>query len=151
MKIYTATGYIGIKFADTDSYPLYIFLGEIKSILPDGNSYFINYRKYPRSDFMVEIPYAQLSDWNDTGGVPTYADLLTALLAVATAQQEEATVIRTTSSALEASHVISAVPASLYWLNVYNDKSSAQYIQVHDSASLPANSAGYLRPAILGI
>ena len=88
MKLYTATGYIGIKFNDSDPYMFYIFLGELKSILPDGHSFFINYKKYPRAEFMVEIPYDSLSDFNDTGNVPDYATVLAALVAVAVAQED---------------------------------------------------------------
>jgi hypothetical protein len=45
------------------------------------------------------------------------------------------------SGALAASLVIKATPGNLYNLNVYNDKAAAQYIQLHDAAALPADTA----------
>ena len=141
MKLYIDASHIGVKFDDSETYQYVISLAEVKSYYADGYSFFVNYRAYPRTDYVVQIVYDQLSDYNDLGGVPTYADLVTAFNKAVYGQEEAPSATRTTSAALEASHVISAVPASLYWLNVYNDKGSAQYIQVHDSASLPANGA----------
>jgi hypothetical protein len=45
------------------------------------------------------------------------------------------------SVALEASHVLKATPGSLMFLHAYNNKGSAQFIQLHDATSLPANGA----------
>lgn len=46
-----------------------------------------------------------------------------------------------TSTALEASHVIKATPGTLYGLSGFNNKASAQYIQIFDSATVPADTA----------
>ena len=46
-----------------------------------------------------------------------------------------------TSAALEASHVVSAAACRVVQINAYNDKASAQYIQLHDAATLPADTA----------
>lgn len=43
------------------------------------------------------------------------------------------------STAYEASHVLATGPATLLSLLGYNSKASAQFIQIHDAASLPAN------------
>jgi hypothetical protein len=43
------------------------------------------------------------------------------------------------STAYEASRVITANPARLHGICGYNSKTSAQFIQVHDSATLPAD------------
>lgn len=46
-----------------------------------------------------------------------------------------------TSTAYEASRVVSAAPIAVYGLQGYNSKASAQFIQLHDAASLPADTA----------
>ena len=46
-----------------------------------------------------------------------------------------------TSVAYEASRVVSAGPAACYGLTGYNSKASAQFIQIFDAASLPADGA----------
>jgi len=43
------------------------------------------------------------------------------------------------STALATNLVIKAGPGTLYKLVVYSDKKSVQYIQLHDSATLPGN------------
>ena len=45
------------------------------------------------------------------------------------------------STALAASLIIKPGPGTLYKLIVYNNKNAAQFIQLHDSATLPANDA----------
>lgn len=49
--------------------------------------------------------------------------------------------LNATSTALEASRIIKGGPGTLYKLVVYNDKASAQYIQIHNTATLPADGA----------
>lgn len=45
------------------------------------------------------------------------------------------------STALAASLIIKSGPGTLYKLVVYNGKNAAQYIQLHDSATLPSDTA----------
>jgi small ligand-binding sensory domain FIST len=45
------------------------------------------------------------------------------------------------STAYEASHVLKTGPGSLFLLFGYNSKASAQFIQLHDATSLPAEAA----------
>jgi len=45
------------------------------------------------------------------------------------------------SAAEEASAVVSAVPARVSKIVIFNDKVSAQYIQLFDSATVPADTA----------
>jgi hypothetical protein len=45
------------------------------------------------------------------------------------------------SVALEASKVIKSAPGKLMFLCAYNDKASAQYIQLHNATALPSNGA----------
>jgi hypothetical protein len=46
-----------------------------------------------------------------------------------------------TSAALEASRIAKATPGTLYGLSGFNNKTSGQYIQIFDSATLPADTA----------
>lgn len=46
-----------------------------------------------------------------------------------------------TTTALAASLVVKAKPGTLYGFSGVNNKASAQYIQVHDAAALPADTA----------
>lgn len=48
--------------------------------------------------------------------------------------------INATTTAYAASIVASDVPATLYRVHGYNSKASAQFIQIHDAASLPADA-----------
>jgi small ligand-binding sensory domain FIST len=45
------------------------------------------------------------------------------------------------STAYEASHVLKTGPGTLISVLIYNSKAGAQFIQLHDAASLPANGA----------
>lgn len=47
----------------------------------------------------------------------------------------------TTTTALAASLVVKAVAGTLYGLSGYNNLGVAQYLQVHDAASLPADAS----------
>jgi hypothetical protein len=45
-----------------------------------------------------------------------------------------------TSTGYETNHVVKATPGTVYGLQGYNSKASAQFIQLHDAASLPADA-----------
>ena len=49
--------------------------------------------------------------------------------------------LNATSTALEASRVVKTTKGLLVGFTVYNSKASAQFIQVHDAAALPADTA----------
>lgn len=52
--------------------------------------------------------------------------------------------VKTSSTAYETSHVMRGVPAAgcaLIGLLAYNSNSSAQFIQIHDASTLPAETA----------
>ena len=46
-----------------------------------------------------------------------------------------------TTTAYATSLVVKATPGTLYGLSGYNSKASAQFVQVHDAAALPADTA----------
>ena len=52
------------------------------------------------------------------------------------------------SSGLADSLIISSNPSVLYGLTIYNGKAPAQYIQLHDAASLPADASIPIYPPI---
>ena len=45
------------------------------------------------------------------------------------------------SVAYEASAIVKATPGAIFSVTGYNSKTTAQFIQLHDSATLPANTA----------
>lgn len=51
-----------------------------------------------------------------------------------------------TSTALEASRIVKASAGTLWSLTVFNNSASAQYYQLFDSATLPANGAVPIEP-----
>ena len=51
------------------------------------------------------------------------------------------TLTNSATAAYAASKVIKATPGTLYGMAGYNSKTSTQFIQFHDSASLPADTA----------
>jgi hypothetical protein len=54
------------------------------------------------------------------------------------------------STAYEASRVVKAAPGTLLQLSGYNSKASAQFIQVHNSATVPANLTAEVSTCNLG-
>lgn len=59
---------------------------------------------------------------------------------VTTTTGSSGSITRANSSALEASRVIKASAGTLWDVIVYNDKGSTQYIQLFDSATVPADA-----------
>lgn len=57
-------------------------------------------------------------------------------------------ITQVTSAAYETSHVLKATPGTLYGIAGYNSKASAQFIQLYDSATLPADTAVPVGPII---
>lgn len=59
---------------------------------------------------------------------------------IAFAQTKDVAVSNYTSTAYQASAIIKAGPGTLYKITGYNSKGSAQFIQIFDSATLPADT-----------
>jgi len=76
MKLYVDSSKIGIKHRDTDLYADSIFLNHVSRITPDGQSFVIGMYKFPFSKFQEIINYVDITDYNDLGYVPSYADIL---------------------------------------------------------------------------
>lgn len=123
MELTIDSQHIGIKFDDNESYECVISLSEIKSVYPDGKSFFINYRNYPRTDFAFRISYDDLTDYNSTGGVPTYADLVTAFNSAVYGQEEVSGGTDTPSAATYSSGV--TIPAGAKSVTIVTDGSYA--------------------------
>lgn len=70
------------------------------------------------------------------------------LLALAPARAQVSAVI--SSTAYESSHVLKAEPGALLHLQGYNSKASAQFIQVHNSATVPADLTAEVSTCNLG-
>ncbi len=51
------------------------------------------------------------------------------------------TVTNVTTTAYATNLVVKATPGTLYGLSGYNSKASAQFVQVHDAVSLPAEAS----------
>ena len=84
-----------------------------------------------------KIDIAKLTKYNGSTTIPDFATIESALGFATGEESANASV----STALAASIVAKTSAGSLVSLQVYNDKSSAQYIQVFDAAALPANGA----------
>lgn len=69
------------------------------------------------------------------------AGLAAAPVATAPAIGAAAGAVRVSSTALEASHILKASAGTLISIIGYSAKASAQFIQIHDSATLPADAA----------
>ncbi len=81
-----------------------------------------------------KITYTELTAYNG-GALPSFCSLVADVRHL-TGEDTSYDVI---STALEASHIIQASPGYLSALNVYNDAATGQYIQLFDSATLPAD------------
>lgn len=54
------------------------------------------------------------------------------------------------STAYETSHVLKTTPGTILSLFVYSSRASAQWIQLHDAASLPADATVPILTALVG-
>jgi hypothetical protein len=67
--------------------------------------------------------------------------ILTLMLAIAPLAFAQGPAQTVSSTAYEASHVLKTGPGFILLLFGYNSKASAQFIQLHDATSLPAEAA----------
>lgn len=67
--------------------------------------------------------------------------LLALITAPAFAQPLQVAVTPISSTAAEASHILKALPGKLYWLAVSNQTSTAGFVQVFNSITVPADGS----------
>lgn len=79
-----------------------------------------------------------VSAWNEVTGATATNPLNTAVVASSASTSAVSMVF---STAYEASHIVKATAGNLYGLFGYNSKTSSQFIQCYNSATLPADTA----------
>lgn len=131
MEITATNGAIRIDYT-TDNTKT-IFTNMVSDLSYKDNNIIFRYEK---ENHMYKIPYEDIKKYNGSTTVPAIDDLYTSLLGYV-----NDTVSTAASTALAASLIIKDTPGTLFSLSVYNDKGSAQYIQLHDSATVPADTA----------